>query len=262
MKLRIAIPAILCLALTVLPARAGDNNGCSLPQGCLGPGYDNGPINGTTDAWTINFGYVVSDTFTVATNGTVASVSFGAWEFPGDTMLTVDWTITARENGTGVGQTSNVTDKYISTNQYGYNIDLVSFNTSVPLAAGTYWLNLYNATVPSGDPVYWDENSGAGCGGTGGGANCPATASESAVGTIPSEAFTINSPEPPPVPEPGSILLFGSGIVALAGVLRWQAAFLTHETPVVSMEGLMKLHIAWLAILCLALSATPAVGDL
>jgi hypothetical protein len=26
--------------------------------------YENGPINGNTDAWTINFGFVVSDTFT------------------------------------------------------------------------------------------------------------------------------------------------------------------------------------------------------
>jgi hypothetical protein len=25
--------------------------------------YENGPVNGTTDAWTINFGYVVSDSF-------------------------------------------------------------------------------------------------------------------------------------------------------------------------------------------------------
>ena len=57
------------------------------------------------------------------------------------------------------------------------------------------------------------------------GANCPAQASESAVGTIPSEAFTINSTPPPPVPEPGGILLFGSGIVALAGVLRGKLHF-------------------------------------
>ncbi len=26
--------------------------------------YENGPINGNTDAWTINFGFVVSDSFT------------------------------------------------------------------------------------------------------------------------------------------------------------------------------------------------------
>ena len=27
-----------------------------------------------------------------------------------------------------------------------------------------YWLNLQNATSAGGDPVYWDENSGVGCG--------------------------------------------------------------------------------------------------
>ena len=87
-----------------------------------------------------------------------------------------------------------------------------------PTYGTTYWLNLQNATVPSGDPVYWDENSGAGCGGSG----CPSSASESALGTIPSEAFTIGggSSTSGSTPEPSSIMLFGSGILGLAGVLR------------------------------------------
>ena len=51
MKLRIALLAILCLALALVPAWAQNWS------------YDNGPINGTTDAWTINFGYIVSDTY-------------------------------------------------------------------------------------------------------------------------------------------------------------------------------------------------------
>src|SRR6202161_780789 len=33
--------------------------------------YDNGPINGTTDAWAINLGMAAADTFTMAANGTV-----------------------------------------------------------------------------------------------------------------------------------------------------------------------------------------------
>ena len=88
------------------------------------------------------------------------------------------------------------------------------------LGTGIYWLNLQNATVPSGDPVYWDENSGAGCASAG----CPSQASESAVGSIPSEAFEITGRCKfncePPTPEPGSILLFSSGALGLAGVLR------------------------------------------
>ncbi len=219
MKTRIASLTILCLALVVIPAMAD-----------LRPGYDNGPINGTTDAWTINFGYTVSNTFTG-----IAFVDFfqiGVWEFPGDALSSVDWSITTQENGgtilgSGTASGHNVIDKFLSTNQYGYNIDQISVGgLGVNLNSNTtYWFNLQNATVPSGDPVYWDENSGVMCGGTGGGANCPAQASESAVGTIPSEAFTINSAPPPPVPEPGGILLFGSGVLTFAGVVRRKLHF-------------------------------------
>ena len=122
--------------------------------------------------------------------------------------------------GSGTASGGNLTDKFISTNQYGYNIDLITISgLNVNLNAGTDWLNLQNAAVPSGDPVYWDENSGQGCGGSDG-HGCPSQASESAVGTIPSEAFTINGSTSGNTPEPSSILLFASGILGLAGVLR------------------------------------------
>jgi hypothetical protein len=202
LKMRIAALTVLCLALAAIPAWA--------------QGYENGPINGTTDAWTINFGYIVSDTFTAG--GSTTGFQFGTWEFPGDTMLTVDWSITTAENGgSTIGSgTASVTDKFISTNQFGYNIDLITVSgLNVATTSGTYWLNLQNAVISSGDPVFWDENSGVGCGGSG----CPSSASESAVGTIPSEAFTINSGSGT-VPEPSSIMLFGSGILGLAGLLR------------------------------------------
>jgi hypothetical protein len=79
-------------------------------------------------------------------------------------------------------------------------------------------LTLANATtVQSLEPVYWDENSGVGCHSAG----CPSTAYENTLGTIPSEAFTIGGGSGGgTTPEPSSILLFGSGLVGLAGVLR------------------------------------------
>jgi len=154
--------------------------------------YDNGPINGTTDAWTINFGFVVSDTVTVPSGGgSVSGLSFGAWVEPGDVLQTVEISITSSEFGgtTYFDQVVNFTQSGCSGNQYGFNVcTATSSNFTGPnLAAGTYWVNLQNAVVNDGDPIYWDENSGVGCGGQG----CPSLASENSVGTIPSEAFTI-----------------------------------------------------------------------
>jgi len=190
--------------------------------------YNNGPINGTTDAWTINYGYIVSDTFeTVDTwqDQYVSGFAFAVWEFPGDKMSSVQWSVTSGENGgtmygSGVASSANLVDQFLSSNQYGYDMDLITvsgLNLHIPY--GTYWLNLQNAAVPSGDPVYWDENSGQGCRSSG----CPSEASQSAVGTIPSEALTVNGYYF--VPESGSFMLFGSGVLAVAGRLRRRLRF-------------------------------------
>ena len=83
--------------------------------------------------------------------------------------------------GSGVASGHNLTDQFISVNQYGYDIDKITVTgLNVPLSSGaTYWLNLQNATVPSGDPVFWDENDGVGCTGDDGhGGGCPSEASE------------------------------------------------------------------------------------
>ncbi len=240
MKLITALPAILCLALAV-PALAS---------------YNNGPVNGTTDAWAISYGYLVSDTFDTPAlyhDEKVTDFSFGVWEFPGDTVYSVLWSISPSLDFSNArtllafgiatqkpGNGGTLTDKFISTNQYGYAIDLITVSgLNAPVGTGMkYWLNLQAATTSSGDPVYWDENSGIGCGSPG----CPSSAFQNGIGTIPSEAFTVSiygcngcycgptlaagcTLDPGGTPEPRSIILFGSGILGLAGLLRRKLNF-------------------------------------
>ena len=210
MKLRIASLTLLLVALVAVPAMAQDI-------------YDNGPTNGNTDAWTVNFGFTVSDTFnTSLANTQITGVTFAAWMAPGDVLDSAEISITSSEAGgtSYFDQTVSFTQSGCVGNQYGYNVcnETGTFSAFLP-AAGTYWLNIQNASSASGDPVYWDENSG------------PSSASENSVGTIPSESFTIlGSCEDGPcastttttgtTPEPSSIMLFASGILGMAGAMR------------------------------------------
>jgi hypothetical protein len=186
--------------------------------------YCNGTgINGGVDAWTINFGYVVSDSFTVGA-GTITGADFGVWLYANDVMQTVDWSVTSAANGgtvfgsgTGTSVTLGPADECgggscldTTSNPYGYWLASQEFSfgpSGITLGGGTYWLNLQNAVVPTGDPVYWDENSG------------PSLAAESAIGSIPSEAFAIDGGTG--TPEPGTLaFLGGSGLLLLGGALR------------------------------------------
>ena len=211
---------VLCLALTDVTASAQIL-------------YDNGPVNGTANAWQISSGLIVSNSFRCCRvdgsgpNGTAAMVAgfdFYAWVLasPGDTPKTVDWSITSLENGgTLLGSgTADLTSQFLFTNGLGYDIfkETASVvDASIFLGSGTYWLNLQNATTQNGNTLYWDENSGVGCMSPG----CPSEASSNELGTIPSESFDIFGPAGNgTTPEPGSVVLLGSGMLVLAQAMR------------------------------------------
>jgi hypothetical protein len=202
---------ILCLLLAVAPAVADTV-------------YDNGPYNGTNDAWTINFGFAVSDSFRDSSwyLENIDGFHFVYWDAStSDVLTTVDMSLGSTPFGADhfSGTLTGVTNTFLGTNQYGYALFQADYTFS-PIWwfdwYGANYVTLSNACSTSGcsvsNPIYWDENSG------------PSTAYENTIGSIPSEAFTITGEICwdcyPHTPEPSSILLFGSGVLALAGVLR------------------------------------------
>jgi hypothetical protein len=211
----VALAAVLCLLLA-LPVSAAVL-------------YDNGPVNGTIDAWTINFGYQVADSFTLSSASTVTGANLYVWLNAGDNFTLVDWSIlTLPVGGTtiasGTAAVTSILDSSLPPNSYGYDVyfSTLSISPNVSLGAGTYFLMFQNAVSSTGGSVYWDENDG------------PSVAWHSLYGYLDpasgcgdiqsgycSETFqvlgTVNDGA---VPEPGSLALVGSGILLLAGLLR------------------------------------------
>jgi len=187
---------------------------------------------GNVDAWTINFGFVVSDSFNLSSNSNLSSVDFVVWNFPGDHTSAVDWTISSGVGGTGTifgsGLAASVTDvSFGPANTYGYDLNLDTFSLGgLNLASGTYWLSLQNAVVASGSPVFWDQGGGSsqawesadlyltaanGCGDTGKVTNGSCA-----------ETFRINGTAGA-VPEPITLSLFGAGLAGAALARRRKA---------------------------------------
>ncbi len=209
-QLRIAslsLLAAICLTLAAVPAFAQQDL------------YDNGPVNGDTSAWQINFGYAVSDAAKVA-NVSRSNVknNIVVWVEPGDTPTSIGWGLGTTPFSSNVASGVSpltVTNSFV--NSFGYNVDTVSFSMgTLSLSAGNYWVTLENATTADGAPLYWDENSGVGCTSPG----CPSQAQENGVGTIPSETFTLEGSPAGSTPEPNTLALLGSGFVGLAAFLR------------------------------------------
>jgi hypothetical protein len=208
----IARTILLMLAVTI----------AAVPLAAQNDLYNNGPVNGNIDGWTINEGFIVSDSFTLtAGSSQVNGLSFGALLLPGDVLESAQVSITSAENGgtTYFDQTVSFVQTNCGGGALGYNIctETGTF-PGFHLGPGTFWVNLQDAVDNTGDTVYWDENMGIGCTSPG----CPSQASQNNTGAIPSESFTIlgSASSMGSTPEPGSLVLFASGVAGIAAWLR------------------------------------------
>ena len=225
MKMRIATLSllVLCLALTASAQI-----------------YSEGPIDGNDNAFFVtgpagnNFlgtNQDISNGFVAAAgNWSATDLTWAEWSIGAPTSFSYSFGAGAFGNELGsatVAQNASNTT-LLFTNALGYGVykTTVTF-PDIPMTGGqTYWLTISNATDAASDGTQkWDDNfsSSATCNKRLPGVTSPC----GPAGIIgDAEAFTISG-NPVVVevsqataPEPSSIMLFGSGILGLAGVLR------------------------------------------
>src|ERR1017187_9873271 len=108
--------------------------------------YDNGPYNGTTDAWTINFGFTASDSFTVPSGSNIDALHFVYWNAStSDLLTTVDMQIGSTSFGGSKQTLTGVTNTFLGTNQYGYALYQADYSFSNVPWSGAGYVTLSNA---------------------------------------------------------------------------------------------------------------------
>jgi hypothetical protein len=183
--------------------------------------YSNGSTNGSVQAWNISGSFAAANTFDVTSSVALTGVDFGAWNTPGETTASVAWAILDDTPGVGTvlfSGTSSVTSSFLFTNGLNYDVSFDSFALpSVPLTAGTYWLELSSAVATSGSATYWDIIGGpsdAWDSASGDVSTCPAGIASPETGRC-SMAFDLSGEATHEVPEPSSFGFLAAALMLL-----------------------------------------------
>ncbi len=172
--------------------------------------YNNGVGSEYLAMWDISGNAVASNQFSCSfAICNTQTLEFDATYTGGNFPTKIDWSVTSNPfGGTTYAAGSSQLPLFYACDPDGI-VCLFDVNFATTLAGGTYFLNLTGADgslewdTPSnplnGTNAYYKDANGV------------------VTSNIEGEGFKISGTS---TPEPGSILLFGSGVVGLAGVLR------------------------------------------
>lgn len=205
--------------------------------------------NENIDAWTVNNGFTVANSFVLSSDETLTGINLIFWEFTGDTVTSVPWAIyddsgvtgnppsggsptSGLELYSGTATGDSLTDTVLETNGQGFQIDEISITIEPgdALSAGTtYWLAINNVVASNGDPAYWDQSDGPSyywensegyaSGPLGSNDGCDGSTESGSGNCSYSESFQLLAGSTS-APEPGTLALIGGGLLGLAGLRR------------------------------------------
>jgi hypothetical protein len=124
--------------------------------------YSNGPLNGDRLGVTISPPFSVSDSFTVSNNANASGFDFVSWDYSGDSVVDIDWSIgTTAGAGDIASGTAALTSVLQFTNTDGFDVYVNSGALpNLTLGVGTYYLTFQNSVTANGRAAYWDDNDG------------------------------------------------------------------------------------------------------
>ena len=75
-----------------------------------------------TDAWTINFGYIVSNSLFFNEKGVLSQQTIWLWAIPGDTLTGFDWLPLGPQIVSGKTNATDFSVTFVESNNFGYSI--------------------------------------------------------------------------------------------------------------------------------------------